>query len=459
MTSHHPPFIPPAPPVHAKDLPLWRLMRNVIQSSLSVWPDYAFDVMFSQKRMLGIDTVLMNDPEGIRHVLSSDAANYRRPMPIIRVVRPLVGSGIFLAEGGEWRRQRRALAPAFTPAAANLLVPHFHGAAQHLLGAIEGRQEVNLSAAFQDTALEAVLRALFSKPQSAFRDRLAGLIRSYTSGPGRPALLDGIARKEDSFAVTIRGRRRFQTEWLGAIEAVVTGRKASRTSGAARDLLDQLLDLSDAETGEGLSNEDIRDQCGTMFFGGSETTARLMFWACYLLAQDRETQTMLRTEISAFAPERAGNIEDLRNWPRLRNVLLEAMRLYPPVPHILRGAIAAETVCGEPIPAGAQVWISPWVLHRHRKFWRHPTAFMPERFAGQQAPWVQTPGYIPFGAGPRICLGLHFALAEAQIVLAHLLSRFRISLPGAEEVMPVGRVTIEPSVEPGFELERVGKCG
>ncbi len=272
-------FIPPAPPVHAKDLPLWRLMPKFIQSSLSIWPDYAFDVMYSRRKALGVEALLVNDPEGIRHVLSSGAANYRRPMPIIRVVRPLIGSGIFLAEGGEWRRQRKALAPAFTPAAANILIPHFHGAAQHLMRAIGGQPHVNLSAAFQDTALEAVLRALFSKPESAFRDRLAGLIRSYTSGPGRPALLDGFVKREDLFAFSSRGRRRFQAEWLGAIEAVVTERKANRTAGAARDLLDQLLDLKDAETGEGLSNEDIRDQCGTMFFGGSETTARLMFWA------------------------------------------------------------------------------------------------------------------------------------------------------------------------------------
>ncbi len=118
------------------------------------------------------------------------------------------------------------------------------------------------------------------------------------------------------------------------------------------------------------------------------------------MAQDRDTQTKLRAEISAFAPERAETIDDLRNWPLLRNVLLEAMRLYPPVPHLMRGAIETETVCGETVAKGAQVWISPWVLHRHRKFWQHPTAFMPERFAGQQAPWVQTPGYIPFAPAP-----------------------------------------------------------
>ena len=456
MTSHHPPFIPPAPQVHAKDLPLWRLMRNIIQSSLSVWPDYAFDVMFSHKRMLGIDTVLVNDPDGVRHVLSSNAANYRRPMPIIRVVRPLIGSGVFLAEGDEWRRQRKNLSPSFTPSNTNLLLPHFHDAAEHLLRAVAGKREVNLSQVFQDTALEAVLRALFSKPESSLRDQLSGMIRAYANGPGRPALLDGFAKSETAFAFRTRGRRRFQAEWLGAIEAIVAERKASRIAGAARDLLDQLLDMRDAETGEGLSDEEIRDQCGTMFFGGSETTARLMFWAACLLAQDTHTQSLLRAELSAFAPDKIAKMDDLQNWPLLRNVLLEAMRLYPPVPHILRAAVGPDEVCGQAVPAGAQVWVSPWVMHRHRKFWDNPTAFIPDRFAGKPAPWVQTQAYIPFGAGPRICMGLHFALAEAQIVLAHLLMRYKVSLPGAEKVLPIGRVTTEPSVEPGFALERVG---
>jgi cytochrome P450 len=456
VNIHHSPLVPPAPHVHAKDLPLWRLLRNAIRSSLSVWPDYAFDVSVSRKRLLGVDTLLVNDPEGIRHVLSSNAANYRRPMPIIRVVRPLIGSGVFLAEGDEWRRQRKVLSPSFTPSNTNLLLPHFHDAAEHLLRAVEGRREVNLSQAFQDTALEAVLRALFSKPESRLRDQLSGMIRAYAAGPGRPALLDGFAKSETAFAFATRGRRRFQAQWLGAIEAVVAERKAGRAAGAARDLLDQLLDMRDADTGEGLSDEDIRDQCGTMFFGGSETTARLMFWASYLLAQDTHTQSLLRAEINAFAPEQVTKMDDLQNWPLLRNVLLEAMRLYPPVPHILREATAPDMVNGEAIAAGAQIWVSPWVMHRHRKFWEHPTAFIPDRFAGKPAPWVQNPAYIPFGAGPRVCMGLHFALAEAQIVLAYLLSRYRVSLPGADKVMPIGRVTTEPSVEPGFKIERVG---
>jgi cytochrome P450 len=192
-----------------------------------------------------------------------------------------------------------------------------------------------------------------------------------------------------------------------------------------------------------------------MFFAGSETTARLMFWACYLLAMEPEEQKSVREEIATFPPERIDGPDDVQNWRRLRNVLLETLRLYPPLPQIIRYANGPDDICGEKIRANTQVWISSWVMHRHRRFWDRPTAFLPDRFAGKAAPWTQTPGFIPFGAGPRICIGLWFALLEAEMVMAQLLSQYSITLPSGRPVLPVGRVTTEPSYEPLFRLDAV----
>ncbi len=453
MTVQSSPFVPPAPPVHKKDLSVWCLLFRVTRSTLSIWPDYAFETLYVRNRVMGIETLLVSDPEGVRHVLTANAANYRRPYSVTRVARPLVGSGLFLAEGADWRRQRRLLAPTFTPASIGLLLPHFRDAGLHLLRSVEKSPRANLSKAFQDTALEAVLRALFSMPESGDRETLRNMARDYIEGPGRPTLIDGFSKSENSFAFANGRRARFQKRWSAAIDEIISRRKASPTRTGHRDLLDLLLSLRDAETGEPLSDAEIRDQCATMFFAGSETTARLMFWASYLLAMDPEEQASVREEIAAFPPERINNLDDLQNWRRLRNVLLEALRLYPPVPQIVRVANGPDDICGEKISANTQVWICPWVMHRHRRFWERPTAFFPARFAGKAAPWTQTPAYVPFGAGPRICIGLSFALSEAQIVLAQLLSRYNISLPGARPVMPVGRVTIEPSYEPLFRLE------
>jgi cytochrome P450 len=311
------------------------------------------------------------------------------------------------------------------------------------------------------------IRCLHSGRAQRFRPMLEALCcwssRRKTSRHGR-----SVAKQTRSIGATMtwssaapqthlkrprRRRARFQRYWRAAIDQIISRRKASPTAPAHRDLLDLLLSVRDAETGEALSDGEIRDQCATMFFAGSETTARLLFWACYLLAMDSEEQSRVREEVTTFRPERIGGPDDLQNWRRLRNVLLEALRLYPPVPLIFRVANGPDEICGEKIGANTQVLISSWVMHRHRRFWDQPTAFLPDRFAGKTAPWTQTPAFIPFGAGPRICIGLWFALLEAEMVMAQLLACYSISLPGARPVLPVGRVTIEPSYEPSFRLE------
>ena len=189
------------------------------------------------------------------------------------------------------------------------------------------------------------------------------------------------AKSENAFAFRNRSRERFENVWFTTIEGLISERQFSGNDH--RDLLDLLLSLKDADTGEPLSKIEIRDQCATMLVAGSETTGRLMFWAIYLLTQDIEEQAKSRAEIAAFPPGRVRSLNDLQHWPRLRNVLLEALRLYPPAASIVREAIEADEVGGERIAAKTQVWFSAWIMHRHRKFWDQPTAFIPDRFCGQ----------------------------------------------------------------------------
>ena len=449
------PIIPPAPRVHAADLSPVRLLLTSARSSLDIWPSYAFDVAFNRRTLLGVEAVLLNDPAAIRHVFVTHAANYARPVVVPRISRALLGHGVFLSEGAEWRRQRRVLAPAFTPHNIGLLLPHFATAANELARQLGRAPTADLSGAFQSVALEAALRAMFSIPEKEPREKLGGLVRAFVGGPGRPKIIDTFAPTETSFGFLLRKRRAFQKIWFDAVDEVVTARKRTPRTGAHRDLLDMLLAARDPETGEPLSSEEVRDQCATMIFGGFETTARLLFWAAYLLTLDRSEQERLREEVTAFPPDRVATLNDLSNWPRLRMVLLETMRLYPPVPHLIRRPVEKDEIGGEPVAPGTQVWVSPWVMHRHRAHWPNPTAFMPERFAGLPSPWTSNGAYLPFGAGPRICIGATFAMAEAQIVMATVLTRFRLSLDDDRPVMPVGRLTIEPSRAPMFRLERV----
>lgn len=273
-----------------------------MNSSLSIWPNFAFDILVNKRTTLGVTSILVNDPEGVRHFLISNSANYRRPPSIRRVAVPLGGSGLFMAEGAEWRRQRKLMAPTFTPSSISVLVPHFQEAARHLLQGVEGKPRVNLSRAFQDTALEAVLRALFSMPDHQAREQLSSLVRSYVEGAGRPGLFDGFATSEESFGFVLGKRKRFQAKWFAAIAGIIARRKAEPKLAGHHDLLDLLVELKDAETGEILSDNEIRDQSATMIFAGSETTARLMFWQRTCWRSTRTSNGGFMTRLRPFHP-------------------------------------------------------------------------------------------------------------------------------------------------------------
>ncbi|CAN1550048.1 CypX Cytochrome P450 [Caulobacteraceae bacterium] len=450
------PIIPPAPYVHPEDLSTPRLVVATLSNTLGNWSRNAFDTPWGRRNVLGVDSLLVNDPAAIRQVMQTNMTAYGRPLAAVRPVRPLAGAGVLLSEGAAWKRQRRMLAPAFTPGTVESLIPHFHAAAGNLAERLAGQPRANLSDAFHQATLEAVLRSLFSLPPGPEQTELAALVRDYVATAGRPNFLDGFAPREESFAFAGGARRRFRKRWFAAVDRIVAARRAGAAGADHVDLLDRLLAVRDAETGAPLSDAEVRDQCATMLFAGFETTSRLLFWATYLLSLDGAEQTRLRQEVRAFPPERLTTLEDQHHWPRLRNVLLEAMRLYPPVPIIMRQVVTPDVLCGESLGKGCLVWISPWVLHRHTAWWDNPTAFMPDRFAGKPTPWISEPGYMPFGGGPRICIGAAFALAEASIILATVLERFELSLESDRPVMPVGGVTTAPDHEPWFRVQQVG---
>jgi cytochrome P450 len=444
-------IVPPAPWVHAKPLPSWRLLAATLRNPLTGYSEESFQLPSGRVTLLGRTTIGVNHPDGVKHVLTTHADKYVRPLPLIRSVRWMMGEGLFLAEGEAWRRQRKMLAPAFSPAHTGELLPHFLAAGQSMVASLESRSAANLSAEFNQGTLDAVLRALFSSPADSLGREIARLTRYFLEGPGRPSVFDVLARREGDFAFLGRARRRFQVEWHAAVDALIQRRREEPARERTRDLLDLLLAARDGDTGRALEPEEVRDEAATMLAAGFETTTRLLSWAAYLLALDQNEQAAVREELAAFPPERIAGLQDLKNWPRLKCVLLETLRLYPPLPQLVRQAVEADEVLGERVQAGDLVWIAPWTLHRHRSHWDHPTTFIPERFEGQAQPW-NSGAFVPFGGGPRICIGASFAMAEAQILMATLLSRYRIELIDTRPVMPVGLVTTVQSYEPRYAL-------
>lgn len=449
------PVIPPKPNAPKSPLGAIALIGAMRQNMLSIWGPRSYELPILHGRLYGRHRILVNDPAGVRRVLHENAQAYEKPPPTRRLTRPIIGEGLFLAEGREWRRQRRALSPAFTPQHVEAVAHHFADAGRELIGGLGAGGRTQLQIPLQEAALDAASRSLFSMPIGGQGARLAGLARNYVAGPGRPNVFDMIAVREGDFAWLSPGRMLFRRRWLKEVDQVVAARRAqARGESAQDDLLDLLIKVRDPETGEAMSDQEIRDQTATMLAAGFETTARALFWTLYLLSLDPAEQERIRAEVLADPPS-ASIAEAQRRWPRLRQAILESMRLYPPAPMMFRIAVKPDQLLGVDVEPGAIVIVAPWILHRHKKLWDDPDAFIPDRFAGKEREYLAGGAYMPFGVGPRICIGASFALMELQIVLAMLLERFSFALDDDRPLKPMSIITTMPDIDPWFRVTAV----
>lgn len=454
-----PALIPPAPVPPARPS-TWRFLRSLRTDVLGTFAREAYRRPVIAGRLFHHRFLLVNDPSGIRRVLVENAGNYVKPASSIRVLGPFTGEGLLLSEGDEWRGQRRRVAHAFAPAHLRALQPSFAVAAENMVRALDRGVPLD-PALFEATALDAVLRALFSDAEAGRRERLQLLVREYLTdgrGPGRIGPLDLLARRPDSFSFLLRGRRRYSRRWFAEIEAVVAERRGADgggggggDGGGAGDLLDGLLAARDADTGLPLPTREVLSQVATFVAAGFETTARLLFWTAYLLALDGDEQERVRAEVDGGDP--ADDADPVRR-PRLRAVLQETLRLYPTAPIITRRALADDVVAGERVRAGDRVTISPWLVHRHERLWEDPAAFRPDRFRGKPNAYLTDDAFLPFSKGPRVCIGAGFALTEAATVLGALLRRYRVLSADGPPAMPVAVVSIRPDRPYAFRLVR-----
>jgi cytochrome P450 len=451
-------FRPPAPTPPQPDRPWWRVLAGLRRNPLATWSERAYEEPAVQVRLLGRPYVMLAHPGAIRHVLVDNTANYRRPVTARRLLRPGTGEGLLLAEGAVWRHQRRTLSPAFTPRAIDRLFPHFHAGAERLVEAL-GRAgpQVNLAREFQRATLDIAARAMFSVETSGRGAALDALLGEFQGRYGRPTFWDILARHDDDFPWFERGRRAFSRRWFAEIDGLVAERLERPPAADAKDVLDLLLAARDPETGQGMTPHEVRNQIATFLGAGFETTARGLFWTLYLLSQDPAGQDAIRAEVAAAGgPPRT--LADLDKLPLLRAAWLEALRLYPPAPIMTRRAIGADDAAGIPIPAGAELIIAPWLLHRHRAYWRDPELYDPGRFAPGWEKRLVRDAFMPFGLGPRVCIGAAFATAEAAVILATVLSSWRVVLADDRPVMPVAQIATVPDIEPWFALEASGQA-
>ena len=439
-------LIPPKPPVPTRDLPLRAFLRATRTNALTMWPEAAYEEPARVGSFFGRTSVLLNDPVAIRRVLVDNPENYRRSPASIRILRPLTGNGLLLSEGEDWRLQRRTIAPALTPRVLPMLARHIAAVADETVAALRTRTDtpIELFPIIQRTALEIAGRSMFSLAMRDFGAGLRAMIAEFGMRHARPRLPDLILPPAIPTFGDF-GRYLFKRRWMRFMSTIMRAREAVPPSAEARDLFDLLRAARDPETGRGFTHAQLRDQIATMILAGHETTGVTIFWALTLLAQSPETQARVAAEARGL------DLAAMPELPFTRAVISETLRLYPPAFTLARMAKAADQAGAVAIPRHAIILIAPWVLHRHRKLWRDPDAFDPSRFA-PDAPPPPRFAYLPFGAGPRICVGAQFALTEATLVLAALIRAFEVALDGTRPVLPVAVVTTQPDHSPAFRL-------
>jgi len=402
--------------------------------------------IFRTKSAFG-GTLLVHDPEGVRHVLLDNAANYPKDELSNRFFTAMFGEGLLSAEPVKWRRHRKIMAPAFDPRSVASYAPAMAAASRAFAARWDGLADgadINMAEEMKALTLRIICGTMFSSDATELVS-LAGTTLGFTRDALNINLLD---------VLPVIGPMRLKAKQAalhedfsamdGAIYRMIEERERN-LADAPNDLLTRLVTAKDPEDGAGLSAQEVRDEVITIFEAGHETTAVAMTFTWYLLSQHPEAEARLHAELDAVLGGRAPTAEDVPNLPYTRQVIEEAMRLYPPAPAVTgRRAIAHDEICGQKVSAGDRIMISTWVLHRHRTLWEDPMRFDPDRFSPTRSEGRARFAYMPFGAGPRICIGMGLAMTETTLILATLAQRHQPRLKTPQDVKLSARITLAP---------------
>jgi cytochrome P450 len=441
-------FRPPAPVPREGPLSPLAMMRVLRKNPIETWTKAHFELpILVGPSILGTIAVV-NDPAAIRRILLDNAANYRKDGLQRRILGEGLREGLLIVEGNDWRMQRRTLAPLFTPKTVTSFAAATTASAQDLIARWlrlrEGRI-LDIHPEMARVTLDVLGRTIFSDGLGRDPSEFTGALSRYFRMLGRLDPFDML----DFPDWLPRWSKLNAGNTLGflaeAVDAIIARRKhllARNRTGAPRDILTLLLEAEDPETGVGLSSAEVRANIVTFIGAGHETTANSLIWSLFLLSKSGEWRLRLAAEADAAL---AGPVEEYADkLVQTKAAIEEAMRLYPPVASMSRQALGPDDLAGRRIRKGALVIISQWVLHRHRLLWDEPDGFDPSRFLPGAREKIDRFAYLPFGAGPRVCIGASFALQEATIILAHILRSFSLEVKKDHEVMPVQRITLRP---------------
>lgn len=384
------------------------------------------------------------DPDLVRTVLVDEADRFAKSDAMLRALGPALGEGLLTADGERWRWQRRAAAPIFRHERILGFLPAMLAAAERRKAVWLARdgETIDVAHEMMHTTFDIIVETMLSGRSGIDSDRVERGITDYLESTSWTVAL-GLMRAPRWMPYPGRRRAERARDYLREeVLRIVAGRRAE--ADGRPDLIGLLLEAKDAETGRAMSDQDLADNLLTFITAGHETTALALTWTFYLLDLHPEIGDRVLAEIEAVTGGDALTPEHVLELAYTRQVLQEAMRLYPPAPIIVRDAIAGFTLAGERVAAGSSVYIPVYAIHRHATLWDEPDRFDPDRFEPEAVKARHRYAYLPFGAGPRICIGLSFALLEAAAVLATLLPAARLAgRPGPPPSLKL-RITLRP---------------
>jgi cytochrome P450 len=401
-----------------------------------------------QKSIIG-DALIVNDPEGVKRVLLDNVANYPKTALEKRFFSMMFGNGLLSSDGETWRAHRRAMAPAFDPRSVASYGPTMAAAGQAFLQAHWDRladgAQVDVADDMLQVTLQIISRTMFSTDSDEIVEEVSHAMQAAMMV--RPNLFEMLPVVGEFFLRAHEKQVAATFERLDALVArFIAEREAAMKGGAApNDLLGRLIAAKDAETGIGMTAREVRDQMLTIFLAGHETTAATLTWCFYVLSQRPEEAGRLYEEVDRVLQGRVPLIEDVAALPYVRAFVDETLRLYPAAPGLsTRQAQADDEICGRKVKKGSYIVVFPWILNRHRLLWDDPERFDPNRFLPGANRERHRFAYIPFAAGPRICIGMQMALAESVLLLAALVQRHRLELAPGQTVRLRHQITLRP---------------
>ena len=448
MTSR---FIPPHPPRSSGPVAVWRgFVGERARTAVYGWSERAFSLPYMRRNVLGYTVHIPLTPDAVERVLLGNAANYVKPDLVKRLLKPTIGRGLLSSDGALWRDQRKIVAANFAPAPIDALVPVFAAAARRAMESWRAGTE-DMAEQATATTMRIIADALFAGDPRLTTQAAMDHITAALDGVSEARLQVLLGLPLMPWSLRGKRARNGQVFLRETLTQVVRDRLPD---GGPDDFLGGLIRaLSDKfEGAEALAL--AVDNAATFYLAGHETTANAITWTLFLLSEQLELQAEAAAEAQAAL---AGDEEDADlpdRLPLLRRILEESMRIYPPVPRFDRQAVAADWLGEAEVAAGDIISIWPWLIHRHRDLWDDPDVFDPDRWRPEAKAARHRFQYIPFGGGPRLCVGQRFATIEALTVLAHWLGGWSFAPTPGREVRLSGMVTLRPAGGLPLVIER-----